>query len=80
MTDRIELPSVRDRDLRNLLEHYGLADLVDRGLAFCASCGAAISWDNIGAILVDHKQLVLFCDFSECIDSAARGQSAWKTS
>jgi len=70
MSDRIELPSIRDRDLRPILQHFGLIESLEEGALHCAFCGGLITWDNLGAILIEQGKLVLLCDLSECLDTA----------
>jgi hypothetical protein len=70
MSEKVELPSVRDRDLRSILDYHGLAVEIDAGSLLCSSCGDVMTWENIGAILVRGKDLVLFCNLSDCIEAA----------
>ena len=67
----VELPAVRDRDLRGILIGYGLAERMDAREATCASCSQTLTWDSIGALLVRENGITLFCNLSECIDEAA---------
>ena len=75
MKEDIEVPSIRDRDLRTILSHYGLDVAVDEGRLFCRACSCKITWENLGALLVQHDGLVLYCDLSECMDSASQSRS-----
>lgn len=72
MVQDVEVPSIRDRDLRNVLRHFGLEDALDRSEIECASCSRDITWENLGAMRVEQGKIILYCDFSECLESAAR--------
>ena len=72
MSDILDVPAVRERELRSILEQRGLADAVDSGEKECAACSTRLTWSNIGALLVKDRQLVLFCDDSDCLSSAAQ--------
>lgn len=72
MGEIVELLSIRDRDLREILQHYGLSESIDEGIAQCFSCADTITWDNIGALLVKGGTLVICCNLSECIDMATK--------
>jgi len=72
MRERIEISAVRDRDLRAVLEKYGLAEKIDRGEQTCSSCSDILTWENIGAFIVLSEGLELFCSLSECLEAAKR--------
>jgi hypothetical protein len=72
MSDILDVPAVRERDLRAILEQYGLADAVDSGSKECAACSTRMTWSSIGALLVKNRQLVLFCDDSDCLNTATQ--------
>lgn len=71
MSTDMEVLSIRDRDLRTVLGQYNKEVAIDAGEETCRSCSRKITWENLGAILVDQGSLILFCDFSECLDIAS---------
>ena len=72
MGEKIELPAVRDRDVRSILEHFELAKYMANGQLNCHSCSQVLTWDNLGALLPKGGSLLLFCHLSECLDAATR--------
>lgn len=64
----LEIPAIRDNDLRKILEHYGLSKKIDDHKLLCSGCDTPITWDNISTILVNEKELKIFCDSTECIE------------
>ena len=74
MREKVELPAVHDRDLRSILERFGLADILDEGMLCCSSCDRQLTWGNIGALLVRNNTLQLYCNLSDCIEDATKQQ------
>ncbi len=72
VTEHIQVNSIRDRDLRPVLAHFHLHTAVDEARLECASCSRVITWDNLGALRVSGATLVVYCDFSECLESASQ--------
>ena len=70
MPEKIDLPSVIDRDLISILQHYNLDEPLLNGEIECHSCSRVLTWENLGGIKVDKGLFVLFCDFPECLDKA----------
>ena len=75
MTDRddnkatsISLPAIERKDLRGVLDKYGLLDLFMQNNLQCASCGSVLDETNMGALVVRQGRLVPYCNASECID------------
>ena len=73
MTETVQVTAVRDRDLEAILGRFGLVEKMNDGLLDCESCTRVLTWENLGAMLVKKKKLVLYCDLSECIECAAKG-------
>lgn len=71
MNRKLEIPAIHDKDLRKLLESYGLAEIIDKGELKCSLCGNIITWDNIAAFKVNGQTLDVFCDDPECIENAS---------
>ena len=69
-----EIHSIRDRDLREILGHFGLDSKVDNGQIVCKFCARAITWENIGALFIENNEAVLYCDFSECLETVSKKQ------
>ena len=70
----MELPAIRDNELRAVFDRFDLADKVDSGVLLCASCSKIIEWENIGALLVKNGTLEIYCDTSECIEEVSKEQ------
>ena len=70
MSTEIEVPSIRDRDLNSILQHFGLKDAMDEGTINCENCSRSLSWENLGAMLSDSNSIILYCNLSECIETA----------
>ena len=72
MPGKVEIPAVRDRDLRGILDRFGLSEKMDKGELTCEPCSRTLTWENLGALLVKGGELLLFCNLSECIAEAAK--------
>ena len=70
--DKIELMAIRDRDLRRILERYGLATQMDAHTLTCRACAGILTWDNMGALLTKRGELSIYCNLSECIEEASK--------
>lgn len=68
MDQKIEIPAIHDRDLRRVLDQFGIASKIDNGEIKCARCQKTITWDNLFAIKVLDNNLLLFCDDPDCIE------------
>ena len=72
MNDDLELPAIKDSELRPILDRFKLSDSIDNNREHCVSCNKLISWENIGALLVKDKSLVIYCDRPECIEVVSK--------
>ena len=70
MTNKVEIPAVLDKDLMGILKHFDLEEKLKEGALDCEGCLNSLSWDNLGAIMVKGNTLLLYCNLSECIESA----------
>ena len=70
----VSVPAIERKDLRALLERYGVLTAFVAGQLHCKSCGRVLDDSNMGALLVRAGLLVPFCSSSECIDEAMREQ------
>lgn len=70
-TGSLVLPVARDRDLRLILENYGLLEQFEAGEILCDHCGSLLSWDNLGAVVPSGEKLRLCCDRPDCIEQAS---------
>jgi len=75
MRQKIEIPAMIDRDLRTLLEEYGMASKVDYGEITCFCCDEPLTWDNLGGFIVHREGLALFCSALDCIEKAKEEKS-----
>lgn len=74
MKENVELPAIKDNELRIVLDKFNLSEKIDRGEILCASCEKIIQWENIGALLVNNATLVIYCDSPECIEIVSKEQ------
>ena len=74
MSDRIDIPAVSDRDLSSILDRFGLSERMEAGEMECASCGAKLMWDSIGALVTSGKTLIIYCSDSACVEAAIASQ------
>jgi len=72
MREKVEVSAVKDRDVRNILDHFGLSEKMDKGELTCESCSRTLTWENLGSLLVKEGSLLLLCNLSECIEEAAK--------
>jgi hypothetical protein len=75
MRKKIQIPAMRERDLRALLQRHGISEAVDQGECECVHCGLPITWDNIGGVVMKSGRPVLVCCAPDCIERAGRGAS-----
>ena len=73
MRTQIEVPAIRDRDLREILDKLGISQRIDSGELDCCSCSGIVTWDAIGALLVREGNVLVCCHLSECIEDVTRG-------
>jgi hypothetical protein len=73
MREKLFISAVRDRDLRIILHQHGLDSAIDNRELTCESCSTALFWDNIGAFTVKGTSIILYCDSSECLQAAQKG-------
>lgn len=71
MSEKVEIHAIKDRDLRNVLGHFGLSERIDKGELMCESCSQTLTWDNLGALLIREGSLLAFCSLPACIDVVA---------
>jgi hypothetical protein len=74
MAHNIEIHSIRDRDLEAILKYFELEDAIKTGQMLCHFCARKITLDNIGAFLIMQNKPVIYCDFSECLGAASKGE------
>jgi len=66
----VQIPAIHDKDLRTILDRYGISAKIDNGTINCEFCSGKISWSNIGALMVKNNSIVLCCNLVDCINSA----------
>ncbi len=71
MRDKVEVPAVKDNELRTILSRFGLAKDLAAGSLRCGCCGRQLTWENIGALTPENKSIKIFCDSSGCIEFAS---------
>ena len=67
---KVELPAIKQGDMRCILEVYGLAEKLDRGLLICPETGETITWDSLGAVKVVNDSLELYSIHADSIYAA----------
>ena len=68
---KLELPAIRQRDLGEVLDQYGLGEGLRKLNLNCASCDRQLTEDNIGALLTQDGGLSLYCRSQDCIEDAS---------
>lgn len=74
-TGSLVLPVARDRDLRLILQTFGILEQFELGEIKCTHCDCKLSWENLGAVVTSEDKLKLYCDLSDCIEQASERQS-----
>jgi hypothetical protein len=72
MEKKIQIPAVHDKDLRSVLDRFGLADKIDSGAVHCYNCDKLITWENLFAIKVVDSNVVVFCEEPDCIEKSSK--------
>ena len=80
MREKIRIPAMRERDLREFLHMHGVSDSIDRGECECAYCGIPITWDNMGGVVMRGGIPALVCCSPDCIERAGRAESDGESS
>jgi hypothetical protein len=71
----LNIPAVRDNDLRKILAELGMLNQFENFQFQCHSCGKPIGWHNFGAFVVKESRLLPFCDSLDCLNEASRGRT-----
>jgi len=71
MDKKIQIPAVHDKDLRLILDKYGLSNEIDSEKVTCYNCSKKITWDNLFAMKIVEDGIILFCDEPECIENSS---------
>ena len=69
--DLISINAIHDKDLRTILDNFGLAEKIDNNSLLCGFCYQPISWNDIGALLIKEGRIILCCKLLDCISSAS---------
>ena len=75
MRERIKIPAVRDKEMRNILDQFGLSVRFDSGGLRCPSCESQLTWDNVGGFVVVHGEPRLFCTATDCLEEMKKEPS-----
>jgi hypothetical protein len=67
----IDIPAVREAELRTILAAYELQDAVDNRSAKCSSCGEMVGWENVAGLVVKEEGFDFVCTRPGCIEEAA---------
>ena len=69
--DLINIKAIHDKDLRTILDKYGLSERIDNNSLLCEFCYQPISWSDIGALLIKKNKIIVCCKRIDCINHAA---------
>jgi hypothetical protein len=69
-SDLINIRAVHDKDIRSILDKFGLSKKIDDRELLCEFCSKTVTWDEIGALLVKNGKIVVCCKFLNCINAA----------
>jgi hypothetical protein len=72
MNKKIPIPAVHDKDLRLILDRFGISDKIDNGKVFCINCNENITWKNLFAFKIVGDNIVFFCDQVNCIENSSK--------
>jgi len=72
MSDKIQIPAIHDKDLRKILDKFGVAEKIDNGEILCYNCNEKITWENLFALKILGDQLIFFCDHPNCIEKSSK--------
>jgi hypothetical protein len=68
MRERITVPAVRDKDMRDILNRFSLSTRLDSGELHCPSCNSVLRWENVGGFVIVQGEPRLFCSASDCLE------------
>jgi hypothetical protein len=71
MEKKIQIPAVHDKDLRSILDRFGVSELIDKGKVHCNNCNKQITWDNLFAFKIVNESAIMFCDEPDCIEKSS---------
>ena len=69
--DVVNIKAVHDKDLRAILDKFGLSEKIDDNSLRCEFCYQPISWNDIGALFIKEGKIIICCKLIECINHAA---------
>ncbi len=72
MRKRIEVKTVWDSQLKELLGNLGILEPLLLGELSCAKCGRRVDLDNLGAIIPEKDNVILVCDSTPCVYALTR--------
>ena len=72
MREKITVPAMRERDIRELLAQHDIAEMLDRGEVECSCCGEVVTWETLGGIIMKGGTPVPICSGLDCVEHAAR--------
>jgi hypothetical protein len=61
MREKVQIPAMRERDMRLFFMEHGLSDAIDRGELECASCGVTLTWNDIAGFVLRNGRPVVYC-------------------
>ncbi|MCX5831925.1 MAG: hypothetical protein NT140_08575 [Deltaproteobacteria bacterium] len=65
MREKITIPAMRERDMRDFLKDHGEIE--------CVFCGTTLTWNDIGGVFVKDGGPTVVCAATECIERARQG-------
>ena len=68
MRERVAVPAVRDKEMRAILDRYGLSAPLDSGKLLCPCCSTTLTWENVGGLLIVEGEPRFFCSGSDCLN------------
>jgi hypothetical protein len=67
MSKKLEIPAIHDKNLKQILDDFGISKKIDANEAFCINCSDHITWDNIAGLKILNKEPKIICANPECL-------------
>ena len=68
MVEKVEINGIKDSDVESFLIQFNSLQNFKAGKITCKWCKKIITMENLGGFLIKDKNLIIFCNSSECID------------
>lgn len=67
MEKKLQIPAIHDKNLKKVLDDFGISKRIDNNEVFCINCSEPITWENIAGLKIQNKEVKIICTNPECL-------------